>query len=92
LLSRSATTANPLNGVSAVKVSARPGPSASAVVHLVVRAKRGTYPVSSSDAPLVLKATLGDQAAAIAGTCGEIRFTAGDCAFNPQGTRLACRS
>jgi uncharacterized delta-60 repeat protein len=85
-------TASPLNGVSAVKISARSGPSASSVVHLVVRAKRGAYPVTAGDAPLVLKITLGDQAAAIAGTCGEIRFTAGDCAFNPQQTRLACRS
>jgi hypothetical protein len=60
-------------------------------VQVTIAGRRGSYPVLADDVPLTAIVTLGGQAEAAAGLCGESAYAAGDCRFNRKGTTVTCK-
>jgi hypothetical protein len=83
-------TAAPLGGITGIKIldqsKAAPGH-----VRVIVTGKNGTYPVVDGDQPLRATVVLGNQSDAVAGSCGETAFVAGNCAFNGSHNQVTCK-
>jgi hypothetical protein len=83
-------TANPLSGITTLKVTDKSSTSPGHVTASLT-GKKTTYPVVSGDAPVQLVVVLGNQTDAIAGYCGESDFTPESCALNGAQNALVCR-
>jgi hypothetical protein len=82
------TTAR-VNGIVKMLIHDQSGTEAR-LVRIVVKGKRGDYPLLPIDLPVNATITLGNQSDAQVGRCGETPFGAGDCAFNSGGRNLVC--
>jgi hypothetical protein len=60
-------------------------------VQVSVTGNNGTYPVVSGDEPINAIVTVGGQAEAAAGLCGETAFVASDCFYNSSKNQLTCQ-
>jgi len=80
----------PINGVRKLFVDDMSRRSVG-VVRVVVSGKKGSYPVLVGDPPLDAVVAFGDQAASVAGLCGETDFTGSSCKFNSRGRVVRCR-
>jgi sugar lactone lactonase YvrE len=83
-------TGSPIGGIVNATVQDRSsvGPG---VVRMIVRGRRGSYPVVSGDEPVQAIVAMGKRLQSEAGLCGESAFPVGGCSFNPAGTTLRCR-
>jgi hypothetical protein len=83
-------TATPLAGITGVKILDK-SKAAPGHVRVIVTGKSATYPVVAGDEPLRATVVLGNQADAVAGSCGETAFVAGDCKFNKPLNQVTCK-
>ena len=60
-------------------------------VEVNVTSNNGTYPVVSGDEPINAIVTVGGQAEAAAGLCGETAFVVSDCSYNSTRNQLTCK-
>ena len=82
---------SPANGIGKVIIIDKSSPTAPRHVKILVTGKGGLYPVTEADSPIQAVVTLGNQADAAAGLCGESEFSAANCAFNAPKNQLGCR-
>lgn len=83
--------ATPASGIKKITVGDRSSAATPGRVQVKVVGAKGTFPVVAADAPLQARVTLGGQAEATAGVCGESAFAPGDCSLNGPGNQIRCR-
>ncbi|MEW6269255.1 MAG: hypothetical protein AB1689_08170, partial [Thermodesulfobacteriota bacterium] len=76
-------SASPTGGINQVVINDKNTTKTPRRVKVLVKGKKSTYPVTGPDAPVQAIVTLGDDAAAAAGLCGESAYVAADCRLNP---------
>jgi hypothetical protein len=84
-------TTAPVNGIVKFQVGDKSRPDGPTRTKITVSGKRGSYAVAIADAPLAASVTLGTQADAMAGLCGETAYPPAACRSNGAGTVLGCR-
>lgn len=83
-------TGTPNNGITKMIIQDRSNKAPNRV-KVMVKGKRGTYPIVAGDEPIKATLVLGGQPASIAGQCGETVFVAADCSFNRRMNKLTCK-
>ena len=81
-----------VNGIMKIVLKDLSNKSNPKLVQIKLKGKRGHYPVQTGDEPVQAIFVLGDQTASFIGLCGETNFTSGDCAYNPRGRAMACKT
>lgn len=61
-------------------------------LQILVNARKGIFPVVTSDMPIKASITLGGSVSALLDRCGETAFEPPDCSFNRSGSALRCPS
>ena len=84
------TTGAPLNGIAKLKISDKTTRKTPPRAGVALTGRKGSYPVLAADLPLAVTVTLGNQADASAGLCGESAYTAADCKLNHAGNQMSC--
>jgi len=85
-------TVDPLRGIVKVVITDRARAAGPGKARAVVRGKRSIYPaIPGSDPPMGFAIVLGDDDAAVAGSCGERTFAASQCRNNLDHPAILCR-